>query len=49
MDSCYLWKILYVNDPWDDILVNAKLIIRKGRLIIIAMTDIQEGDELYII
>ena len=44
-DSC---SIRYVNDPLDDSMVNAKVITKGERLVIIASTDIHEGDEVFI-
>ena len=44
-DCCYG---RYTNDPLDDTLVNAKVITKGDRLVIIATTDIYEGDEIFI-
>jgi hypothetical protein len=39
-DSCFG---RYSNDPRDDHLVNAKVVMKGGRLILIATVDINEG------
>jgi hypothetical protein len=44
-DSCYG---RFINDPRDDTLVNAKVILKGDRLVVIATTDIHEGDEIFI-
>ena len=36
------------QDPIDDNLVNAKILWRDGKLVLIAMGDIQLGDEIYV-
>lgn len=38
----------YINDPRDDTLVNAKVVLKGGRLVVIAIMDIYEGDEIFI-
>ena len=38
----------YINDPRDDTLVNAKVVLKGGRLVVIATTDLYEGDEVFI-
>ena len=43
-DSCYG---RYINDPLDDIMVNANVITKGEWLVIIATTDIHEGDEVF--
>ena len=45
-DCCYYER--YINDPLDDTLVNTKVIMKGERLVIIATTDIHEGDEVFI-
>ena len=37
----------FVQDPIDDHLVNAKILWREGRLVMIAMVDLEPGDEIY--
>jgi hypothetical protein len=44
-NSCYG---RYCNDPRDDSLVNAKVMLKGGRLVVMATVDIQEGDEIFI-
>ena len=43
--SCYG---RFAQDPIDDNLVNAKILWRDGKLVLIAMGDIQLGDEIYV-
>jgi hypothetical protein len=43
--SCYG---RFMNDPRDDTLVNAKVILKGGRMVVIATADIHEGDEIFI-
>ena len=44
-DSCFG---RFANDPRDDHLVNAKIVLKGGRLVMIAMTDIGPGDEIFV-
>ena len=43
--SCYG---RYIKDPRDDMLGNAKVVAKGGRMIVMAMTDLHEGDEIFI-
>jgi hypothetical protein len=43
--SCYG---RFINDPRDDSLVNAKVVLKGGRLMVIATTEILHGEEIYI-
>lgn len=43
--SCYG---RYANDPIDESLVNAKILWRKDRLVLIAQCEIAEGEEIYV-
>lgn len=38
----------YANDPIDDQLVNAKILMIKGEMVLVAMVDIEPGDEIYL-
>jgi hypothetical protein len=38
----------FCNDPGDDTLVNAKVVLKGGRLMVMATTDITEGDEIFL-
>jgi SET domain-containing protein len=38
----------FYNDPRDDTLVNAKVVLKGGRLMVMATTDIAEGDEIFL-
>jgi hypothetical protein len=38
----------FAQDPIDELLVNAKILWRKGKLVLIATTDIAPGDEIYV-
>lgn len=44
-DSCFG---RFANDPRDDHLVNAKIVLKGGRLVVIATTDIEPGDEIFV-
>ena len=44
-DDCYG---RYANDPLDDLLVNAKILWKDNRMVLVAMVDIEEGDEIYV-
>ena len=44
-DDCYG---RFANDPLDDLLVNAKILWHNGKMVLIAMTNIKKGDEIYI-
>jgi exodeoxyribonuclease III len=43
--SCYG---RYAQDPIDEDLVNAKIVWRKGRMVLRATTNIEPGDEIYV-
>jgi exodeoxyribonuclease III len=43
--SCYG---RYAQDPIDEDLVNAKILWRKGKLVLVATVPIQPGDEIYV-
>jgi hypothetical protein len=36
------------QDPIDELLVNAEILWRKGKLVLIATTEIAPGDEIYV-
>jgi hypothetical protein len=38
----------FINDPLDDHKVNAKVVVRGKRLMVIATTEIEPGDEIFI-
>ena len=38
----------YANDPRNDHLVNAKIVLKGGRLVMIATTEIGPGDEIFV-
>ena len=44
--AIYLWR--FVNDPLEDPLVNAKVITKGERLVVITTTNIYDGDEMFI-
>jgi hypothetical protein len=44
-DSCYG---RYAQDPINEELVNTKILWRKGRMVLIATTDIAPGDEIFV-
>ena len=44
-DSCYG---RFINDPRDDTKVNAKVLVKGDRMVVIATTDLEEGDEVFI-
>ena len=44
-DSCYG---RYANDPIDELLVNAKLIWRNGKVVLVATDAMKKGDEVYL-
>ena len=44
-DDCYG---RYANDPLDDLIVNAKIQWREGKMVLVAMVEIEEGDEIYV-
>jgi exodeoxyribonuclease III len=43
--SCYG---RYAQDPIDEDLVNAKIVWRKGKMVLVATVPIEEGDEIYV-
>ena len=43
--SCYG---RFCQDPIDDHLVNAKILWREGKMVLVAMVDIEPGDEIYV-
>ena len=43
--SCYG---RYINDPLDESLLNAKAVVRGGRLMIVATEEIRPGDEIFL-
>ena len=43
--SCYG---RFAQDPIDEILVNAKILWRGNKLILVAMADIEDGEEIYV-
>ena len=45
-DSCFGSR--FANDPRDDHLVNAKIVLKSGRLMMIATTDIGPEDEIFV-
>lgn len=47
IDLCSCWG-RFINDPLDDTLVNAKVIVKGKRLIVVATTEILPGDEIFI-
>ncbi len=38
----------FANDPVDDSLVNAKIVLRGKKLYLMATTEIEEGEEIYL-
>ena len=44
-DDCYG---RYAQDPIDDLLVNAKILWRKNKMVLVSMGDIQQGDEIFV-
>ena len=44
-DDCYG---RFANDPLHDLIVNAKILWRENQMVLIAMVDIEPGDEIYI-
>jgi SET domain-containing protein len=44
-DSCYG---RYVNDPLNDHLVNARIVMRGDKMILIALEEIKPGQEIFI-
>jgi hypothetical protein len=45
VDSCYG---RYCNDPLDDLIVNAKVLMEDGKIVVVAWGDIEPGDEIFI-